>query len=122
VNATAIHGLVEGEISITKERADIHLTGKLFGNIFTPIISVNEGGILEGHCKMGRDNAQKRRSSSPWFKIKASRFVIKNFQRENIWSENEFKPTSCRGHRQGFNPAGERPGMITGRFGHVAIP
>jgi cytoskeletal protein CcmA (bactofilin family) len=54
VNAIFIHGLVEGEISV-KERADIHSTGKLLGNILTPIITINEGGIFEGHCKMGRD-------------------------------------------------------------------
>jgi cytoskeletal protein CcmA (bactofilin family) len=54
VNAIVIHGLVEGEISI-KERADIHSTGKLYGNLITPIITINEGGIFEGHCKMGTD-------------------------------------------------------------------
>jgi len=64
VNAIVIHGFVEGEISI-KERADIHSTGKLYGNLIVPIITINEGGIFEGHCKMGRDTGQGRQSSSP---------------------------------------------------------
>jgi len=51
VQSIIINGLVEGEVYI-KGRAEIHSTGKLHGNLFTPILMVNEGGILEGHCKM----------------------------------------------------------------------
>jgi len=51
VNTIVIHGLVEGEIS-AKARVEIHSTGKLYGNLITPIIIINEGGIFEGHCKM----------------------------------------------------------------------
>ncbi len=54
VNAIIIHGLVEGEIH-AKERVEILSTGKFYGNLITPIISINEGGIFEGHCKMERD-------------------------------------------------------------------
>lgn len=51
VNTIIINGLVEGEIFV-KDRVEIHSTGKAFGSIFTPILIVNEGGILEGQCKM----------------------------------------------------------------------
>lgn len=51
VNTIVIHGLVEGEI-YARERVEIHSTGKLYGNLITPIITINEGGIFEGHCKM----------------------------------------------------------------------
>lgn len=51
VNTIIIHGLVEGEIS-AKARVEIHPTGKLYGNLTTPIITINEGGIFDGHCKM----------------------------------------------------------------------
>ncbi len=51
VNTIIINGSVEGEIFV-KDRVEIHPTGKVFGTIFTPILIVNEGGILEGHCKM----------------------------------------------------------------------
>jgi cytoskeletal protein CcmA (bactofilin family) len=51
VNTIIINGLVEGEVFV-KDRVEIHSTGKVFGSIFTPILMVNEGGILEGYCKM----------------------------------------------------------------------
>jgi cytoskeletal protein CcmA (bactofilin family) len=51
VHSIIINGLVEGEVH-AKARAEIHSTGKLHGNLFTPILMVNEGGILEGNCKM----------------------------------------------------------------------
>jgi cytoskeletal protein CcmA (bactofilin family) len=50
-NMIVINGLMEGEIH-AKERVEINSTGKLYGNLFTPIIIINEGGILEGHCQM----------------------------------------------------------------------
>ncbi len=46
-----INGLVEGDIH-AKTRVEIHSTGKVHGTLVTPILTVNEGGILEGHCKM----------------------------------------------------------------------
>ena len=46
-----INGLVEGDIH-AKTRVEIHSTGKFYGALFTPILTVNEGGLLEGHCKM----------------------------------------------------------------------
>jgi len=46
-----INGTVEGEI-YAKMRVEIHPTGKVYGSLFTPILTINEGGILEGHCKM----------------------------------------------------------------------
>jgi cytoskeletal protein CcmA (bactofilin family) len=51
VNSIIINGLVEGEV-YAKGRVEIHSTGKFYGNLLTPILIVNEGGILEGHCKM----------------------------------------------------------------------
>jgi len=46
-----INGTVEGEI-YAKTRVEIHSTGKVFGNLYAPILTINEGGIFEGHCKM----------------------------------------------------------------------
>jgi cytoskeletal protein CcmA (bactofilin family) len=51
VNTIVINGLVEGEV-YAKTRVEIHSTGKVYGKVFTPILTVNEGGIFEGHCKM----------------------------------------------------------------------
>jgi len=46
-----INGSVEGDI-YAKTRVEIHSTGKVYGTLFTPVLTVNEGGILEGHCRM----------------------------------------------------------------------
>jgi cytoskeletal protein CcmA (bactofilin family) len=52
VNSIVVNGSVEGEV-YAKGRVEIHSTGKIYGNLSTPILTINEGGILEGHCKMG---------------------------------------------------------------------
>jgi cytoskeletal protein CcmA (bactofilin family) len=51
VNILVINGLVEGEVN-AKGRVEIHSTGKLYGSLSTPIITIAEGGIFEGNCKM----------------------------------------------------------------------
>jgi cytoskeletal protein CcmA (bactofilin family) len=51
LNTIIINGLVEGDI-YAKTRVEIHSTGKVAGNLFTPILTINEGGIFDGHCKM----------------------------------------------------------------------
>jgi len=40
------------DVKNVKGRVEIHSTGKLHGSIVTPILTIEEGGILEGHCKM----------------------------------------------------------------------
>lgn len=51
LNTIIINGLVEGEV-YAKSRVEIHSTGKVNGKLFTPILTINEGGIFDGHCKM----------------------------------------------------------------------
>ncbi len=46
-----INGLVEGDVH-ARTRVEIHSTGKVYGTLFTPVLTINEGGIFEGHCKM----------------------------------------------------------------------
>ena len=46
-----INGHVEGEVC-AKGRVEIHPTGKFYGNLLTPIFTINEGGIFHGYCKM----------------------------------------------------------------------
>jgi cytoskeletal protein CcmA (bactofilin family) len=52
VNALNLNGMVEGEVT-AKERVEIHPKGKLLGTIFTPILVIQDGGILDGNCNMG---------------------------------------------------------------------
>ena len=51
VETIIINGYVDGDVH-AKARVEIHSTGKIYGNLFTPILTINEGGIFEGHCKM----------------------------------------------------------------------
>jgi cytoskeletal protein CcmA (bactofilin family) len=51
VKTLVINGLVEGEVQ-AKGRVEIHSTGQLHGNLSTPIITIAEGGIFDGNCKM----------------------------------------------------------------------
>ncbi len=46
-----INGRVEGDI-YAKARVEIHATGKVYGTLSAPILTINEGGIFEGSCKM----------------------------------------------------------------------
>jgi cytoskeletal protein CcmA (bactofilin family) len=51
LDTVIINGVVEGDVH-ANTRVEIHSTGKIYGTVFTPILIVNEGGILEGHCNM----------------------------------------------------------------------
>ncbi len=52
-NTIIINGHVEGEIN-AHERVEIHSSGKFCGTLSTLILTINEGGIFEGHCNMNR--------------------------------------------------------------------
>jgi cytoskeletal protein CcmA (bactofilin family) len=62
VHSLIINGLVEGEIHAIA-RVEIHATGKVFGNLTTPSLSINEGGIFEGCCKMVGSADKKEEAS-----------------------------------------------------------
>jgi len=51
VKTIIINGCVEGELH-SEERVEIHSTGKFSGTLITPLLVVNEGGTLNGHCEM----------------------------------------------------------------------
>lgn len=52
VNTIIINGHVEGELH-ANERIEIHSSGNFSGTLFTPVLIINEGGTLNGHCMMG---------------------------------------------------------------------
>jgi len=58
VQTMIINGLVEGEVH-AKARVEIHSTGKFFGSLFTPVLMVHEGGVLDGNCTMGKAHPQE---------------------------------------------------------------
>jgi cytoskeletal protein CcmA (bactofilin family) len=53
-----IKGKVTGDITARK-RVEIKAPGKLFGNVTTPSLIIQEGVIFEGHCSMGGTDAAK---------------------------------------------------------------
>ncbi len=58
VNTIIINGNVEGELRAV-ERVEIHSSGKFTGTLVTPVLTINEGGILNGHCEMGKTSSKK---------------------------------------------------------------
>ena len=53
VGTLIVDGEVRGNVSATS-KIEIHPTGKLHGNITTPTLVIQENGLFDGSCKMGR--------------------------------------------------------------------
>ena len=48
-----ISGTVHGNIT-AERKIDIHASGRLYGNISTPSVVIEEGVVFEGNCTMGQ--------------------------------------------------------------------
>jgi len=55
-----INGKVTGDITASK-RVEIRAPGKLFGNVTTPCLIIQEGVVFEGHCSMGGADKSDRK-------------------------------------------------------------
>ena len=51
VNTLIVSGKLTGNID-AKARVEIHAPGKLYGNINSPVLVIDEGVIFEGSCRM----------------------------------------------------------------------
>lgn len=49
-----ISGMVKGDI-VAEKKVEILASGRLFGNISTPSLIIEEGVVFEGSCSMSRD-------------------------------------------------------------------
>lgn len=58
-NSLICYGKIKGNI-IVKELIEIHPKGRLEGEIFLekPMLTVMEGGVIEGNIKMGKANSE----------------------------------------------------------------
>jgi len=56
VDTLLIYGAVRGSFEI-KEKVEVCSTGKLFGNLKTPVFIVQEGATFDGDCHMGKEPA-----------------------------------------------------------------
>lgn len=52
VGRIAISGTVIGKI-VAEQRVEIHRNGKVFSDIDTPALVIEEGAIFQGNCTMG---------------------------------------------------------------------
>lgn len=52
VGRIAISGTVVGKI-VAEQRVEIHRNGKVFSDIDTPALVIEEGAIFQGNCVMG---------------------------------------------------------------------
>ncbi|MBI4633444.1 MAG: polymer-forming cytoskeletal protein [Deltaproteobacteria bacterium] len=57
IDSVLISGGVHGHVDV-KERLEIFSTGKLVGNVKTPIFVIKEGGIFEGTSRMGSSESE----------------------------------------------------------------
>ncbi|MEW6269052.1 MAG: polymer-forming cytoskeletal protein [Thermodesulfobacteriota bacterium] len=55
-----IHGKVTGDINATK-KLEIRAPGRLYGNVTTPSLVIEEGVVFEGHCSMGAAESRAER-------------------------------------------------------------
>ena len=53
VGVLSVSGTIKGTI-VASEKVEIHKTGKVFGDIFTPVLNIEEGAIFEGKCQMSK--------------------------------------------------------------------
>ena len=51
VDTLVVDGKVRGNVSATG-KIEVHASGKLYGNIATPTLVIEEGGLFDGTCKM----------------------------------------------------------------------
>ena len=52
VGRVAISGTIVGRI-VAEQRVEIHRNGKVFSDIDTPALVIEEGAIFQGNCTMG---------------------------------------------------------------------
>jgi cytoskeletal protein CcmA (bactofilin family) len=60
VSTLVIDGKVSGNVSATG-KIEIHATGKLYGNITTPTLVIEQGGLFDGTCKMEKEVEAKKK-------------------------------------------------------------
>jgi cytoskeletal protein CcmA (bactofilin family) len=66
VNVAVVMGEVNGSIE-AKERIEVYPPGRLGGNIQSPIVSIEPGGIFNGNCVM-KPNTESADKPSPFLK------------------------------------------------------
>ena len=58
IGSIAISGTIVGKI-VADQRVEIHRNGKVFCDIETPSLVIEEGAIFQGNCTMGENRDRK---------------------------------------------------------------
>jgi cytoskeletal protein CcmA (bactofilin family) len=64
VNTLVVDGKVSGNVSASG-KIEIHSTGRLYGNISTPTLVIDEGGVFDGTCKMEKEMEETTKKVTP---------------------------------------------------------
>jgi cytoskeletal protein CcmA (bactofilin family) len=64
VGQIVISGTARGTIRASR-RVHISPTGKVFADVDTPSLVIEDGAVFEGRCSMSRDNAKSAAASGP---------------------------------------------------------
>ena len=59
VDSVMISGEIRGQIDV-KKQVRIYSTGKLLGDLNTPVFSVEDGAFFEGNCRMTRNESEEQ--------------------------------------------------------------
>ncbi len=59
VGICVIHGNLRGNLA-AKSRVEIHRSGKVYGDVVTPVLVVDEGASFNGAIKMGQEPVSRR--------------------------------------------------------------
>jgi cytoskeletal protein CcmA (bactofilin family) len=58
VGTCVIQGALHGNL-IAKTKVEIHKTGRVHGDVITPVLVIEEGAIFNGAIKMGQESSRK---------------------------------------------------------------
>ncbi len=58
VGVAVICGQVRGDIT-ARERVELRKTARIYGNIATPVLVLEEGVVIDGQCKTNLEEASK---------------------------------------------------------------
>ncbi len=63
VGFVEVYGTVEGTIT-AKYRVQIHPGGRVYGDIFTPVLNIESGAIFDGKCHMITENRTQEKGKT----------------------------------------------------------
>jgi len=63
VGAAIVSGQITGNI-IARERVELRSSVRIFGDIVTPVLVLEEGVVFDGHCKMKSEELRAVQKSS----------------------------------------------------------